>query len=187
MTTDNSAAVDDGLPERLANFRPVYEALPPADRPAHVARWTALIDAARQRSAAALRLQAWFGSADERQWAGDPNGPRLSAQELMAATRGAAMPYRGPDDDRPRPTAADLADALRQIDQARLDLAQLEERLVELARTEADDRRRLPWTEIADALGLASPQTAQQRYRHSSRLHADTDAALTGGEAGRDE
>lgn len=186
MTTDNQA-VDDGLPEHLAHLRPMYEALSPADRPAQVARWLALIDLARQRSAAALRLQARFGSALEREWARDPNGPRLSAQEVMAVTCGAS--YRGSADDRPRPTAGDLVDALRQVEQARLDLAMLEERLVELARTEADDRRRLPWAEIADALELGSAQAAQQRYRHSSRtrLRTDIEAVLIDGEAGSGE
>jgi len=83
----------------------------------------------------------------------------------MALVTSAGSPHRAAGDDRPRPGARDILDAVLQIAQARQDLEQQERQLLQLARSRADDRRPLTWAEIADALGLGSAQAAQQRYR----------------------
>lgn len=164
-----------GLPAHLRQFQAAYDALPADARPAAVARWTRSAADADRRFEAALRLQARFGNGLERQWARDPNGPRLPAQELMILV--AAAGDQRPGGDRPRPTASDVQDALALAVRARSDLDYQEERLIDLARSQTDDRRRLTWAEIAKALGMGSAQAAQQRYR---RRAGDTDPLSPG-------
>lgn len=84
-----------------------------------------------------------------------------------------------PDDGDARPE--ELRAALRLIESARSDLDALESALMFVARAEG-----LTWPEIAEQLGVRSPQAAQQRFqRVSGRAHAGTsDTAPAAGPEG---
>lgn len=66
----------------------------------------------------------------------------------------------------------DLRAALKLVESARADLDALESGLMLIARAEG-----LTWPDIAQQLGVRSPQAAQQRFqRVSTRVHADDEA-----------
>ncbi|MFB9476852.1 hypothetical protein ACFFR3_45810 [Nonomuraea salmonea] len=112
---------------------------------------------------AQLRLMTRYGDEHAQRWASQPdNSPRTSPYTLL----GDILSPRARE-DAPDPTRQDWSDALRQVGPARRDLDGLETNILIRARAAG-----LTWREIADALGLDSPQAAQQRAR---RLGATTD------------
>ncbi|MFI9550042.1 hypothetical protein [Nonomuraea endophytica] len=125
----------------------------------------------RATAEAQLRLMARFGTDLERQWAADPaNSPRADADDLMHSVLAAG---RQRDQNPPNPTGQDLADALRMVPMARRDLDLLEHSLLRAAREAG-----LRWRDIAGALGLDSPQAAQQRLaRLDGRAPSDEHGA----------
>lgn len=68
-------------------------------------------------------------------------------------------------------STSELTAALSLIETARSDLDTLEVALLLTARAEG-----LTWAQIAQALGLRSPQAAQQRYQRISQRPADASA-----------
>jgi hypothetical protein len=109
-----------------------------------------------------------FGDDYERRLADDSNGPQVDAYKLLHYVLSGAVPFRH-DETKPEPTAQDWADVLRMVEPARRDLEGLESNVIAGAR-----KAGLRWRQIAGALGLDSPQAAQQRaHRLGARVTSD--------------
>ncbi|MEU4235529.1 hypothetical protein AB0F17_65660 [Nonomuraea sp. NPDC026600] len=99
-----------------------------------------------------------FGDQHQRTYADDPNGPQVSAHDLLHyVLSGAFYPEKF---GRPEPTREDWLAAVRVIRPARTDLEGLETNIIAKARAAG-----ITWREIAAGLGLDSPQAAQKRAR----------------------
>lgn len=109
---------------------------------------------------ATKHLMRKFGDRLERQWADDPNGPQSSAVDLLNKVLIARLPYgHAKGEEPPAVGAEDVTAALLLVEEARRDATARERRIIEAARELG-----LTWKQIAAAIGLDSPQAAQQRY-----------------------
>lgn len=120
---------------------------------------------ARGQSARALLLEAGADALERRPWQHPKEAPEDAALVRFALWRATAAWGSAP--------VAELEAGLALIESARSDLDVLEAALVLTARAEG-----LTWARIAAAMGLGSPQAAQQRYQRTTERP---------GSAGRDD
>jgi len=133
---------------------------------AKAARLEALQQRRQEQEAARRRLAERYGSAREKAWIGDPNGPSVDPTRLIHAFLHKADPF-SPSPEMERSPELEHADALaaaHMISVARRDARNLEVNVMRQILA-----RGVTWDELAETLDTTAEQLRDSVRRHGAR------------------